>query len=579
MAESARVRLIRAAQSDELREIFRQLADIEGPEGPRFSRRVLMDLAARIVGRAYEPMLLELCHLARAALLAGGRPDRGRGAMSHATGLGFEWLFWGVAQARASRFRDAFHRPGDYGAFPRPSPGAGVGRASGSDGLIAGDESVILIYPDGRFEVRYGRMTGLSAMMELIVSALGYRTLADTLNPLAEPSLRRSAVSRAAGDLARRLYEWLGDHLTAAQAQRKFRAMTEFLETFRGADFTDEDIDDETVLKFWLRHALPAAGDGDDAEPVTGAPGDFRGFRTTFLAFLALARLLGEGAELGRFERRIPIGPDVEAGEIDPSADARGAEGGTAEENPLTPLQEEPAAAVKVLNRREFALVALPVGESEGVRRLPRSYLRAECFGSVQNRLSQALRRRAGVAELAALAAVEPHPGYAGQIEALEKTATHLARAARACLYVLSCAHAGRGEETEEGAIRLDFRVLGEARRAFEGLNRAGFERSAPDDPCLVSAHSMLAEHLPNVVERLEGVLRIFAPPERWEGAEAEDHPIFSGAFARLYAPGAAAAGRSDSLRDNCGSKRSERSSARNTESMRETRLPAGERP
>ena len=31
-----------------------------------------MELAARIVGRAYEPMLLELCHLVRAAALPPG---------------------------------------------------------------------------------------------------------------------------------------------------------------------------------------------------------------------------------------------------------------------------------------------------------------------------------------------------------------------------------------------------------------------------------------------------------------------------------------------------------------------------
>ena len=96
MAESARVRLIRAAQSDELREVFRQLADMEGPGGPRFPRRILMDLAARIVGRAYEPMLLELCHLARAALLAGGLPAGRRATASGTAGLGFEWLFWGI---------------------------------------------------------------------------------------------------------------------------------------------------------------------------------------------------------------------------------------------------------------------------------------------------------------------------------------------------------------------------------------------------------------------------------------------------------------------------------------------------
>jgi len=64
MGESARIRLVRAAQSDKLREVFRQLAEIQRPERSRFSRRILVDIAARIVGRAYEPMLLELAHLA-----------------------------------------------------------------------------------------------------------------------------------------------------------------------------------------------------------------------------------------------------------------------------------------------------------------------------------------------------------------------------------------------------------------------------------------------------------------------------------------------------------------------------------
>ena len=87
MGESARVRLIRAAQSGELREAFRQLAEIEGPRGPKFPHRVLLGLAARIVGRAYEPMLLELCHLVRAAVLADvntqryGRPNSAGGRL------------------------------------------------------------------------------------------------------------------------------------------------------------------------------------------------------------------------------------------------------------------------------------------------------------------------------------------------------------------------------------------------------------------------------------------------------------------------------------------------------------------
>ena len=119
VVERARVRLIRASQSAELREVFRQLSELEGPDGPKFSRRILMELAARVVGRAYEPMLLELCHLARAALLADRHAWSGRTGSPAAAG--FEWLFWGVEKARTSAFRAAFaHGAASVGFYDTP---------------------------------------------------------------------------------------------------------------------------------------------------------------------------------------------------------------------------------------------------------------------------------------------------------------------------------------------------------------------------------------------------------------------------------------------------------------------------
>ena len=549
MGERARVRLIRGAQSDELRATFRQLAELDGPNGPKFPRRVLMELAARIVGRAYEPMLLELSHLARAARLATQGPPGGRRGAD--AGAGFEWLFWGVEEARAGAFRAAFLESNGTFASPAPPPAThdDEGRSGAAGGALRiGEDGVILSYPDGRFELRYGRMVDLAAMMELLVSTLGYRALVDVLDPLAAPVVDRGTVAGAARDLARRFYEWLGGHLPTAQAQRKFYAMIAFLEESLGADFTDEDIDDEAVLRFWLRQVAPAGGE----TPAGGAGTDFRGYRNTFLAFLALARVLADGAERGRFERHVSIGSDFEAGEIDPAAESAATPEGAAELDPLALLQEEPAAAVKALNQRELALLRLPVGESDGVRRLPRSYLRAECFGPVQNRLSQALRRKAGAAELAAVVAAGPDPGYRARIEALKKADVHVRRVARACLFVLhrmggdaggggserdrGRAKTGPGEGSESGVGPvLDFRLLGEARRAFEGLNRAGFECSAPSDPELAPAYGALADTLPCVAERLGAVLLTFGPPDSWERAEAEDRAVFSRTFARLY--------------------------------------------
>ena len=601
MGEKARVRLIRAAQSDELRATFRQLAEIDGPNGPKYPRRVLLELAARVVGRVYEPMLLELCHLVRAAQLTAEAPPGARhSAGGGAGGAGFEWIFWGVEEARPGAFRAAF--VGACGSFDGTarSPAVrdrvdedGFGPGATGDALHVGEDAVTLAYPEGRFEVHYGRMAILAAMMEFVVSTVGYRALVDALGPLAAPAVDRDAVAGAARDLARRLYEWLGDHLPAAQAQRKFHAMIAFLEETLGADFTVAGIDDEAILRFWLRNVAPAEGVTASGGMRAGA--DFRGYRNTFLAFLALARVLVEGAELGRFEERhTPIGPDFEAGEIDPAAEFAATPEGAAEIDSLARLEEEPAAAVKALNRRETALLKLPVGESDAVRRLPRSYLRAECFGPVQNRLSQALRRKAGAAELAAVIAAGPNPGYRARIEALGKADAHVRRVAKACLYVLHRmgaergGHEGRRAGNRDGggaAPALDFRLLGEARKAFDGLSRAGFERSAPNDPALAPAYGALADALPGVSERLGTVLRTLGPPDSWEAAEAEDRPVFSRAFARLYGAGTndpsseadddtrvEARGREDAVRDG-GRSRAPR--ARNESPVR----PAGGRP
>ena len=535
MGERARVRLIRGSQSGELREVFRQLSEIEGPSGPKFPRRLLMELAARVIGRAYEPMLLELCHLARAALLADRHPRSRRGAGGPAA-VGFEWLFWSVEEARTSAFRTAFFHAAPTLGYDRAAPPSRSSGASEPDGtastLSVGEEAVVLTYTDGRFELRYARMASLAAMMEVLVSTLGYRVLTGALEPLSVSVLDRGAVSEAARDLARRFYAWLGNHLPAAQAQRKFQAMIEFLEETLGADFTEEDIDDEAVLRFWLRQL--GAGTGESS----GSNTDFRGYRNTFIAFLTLSRVLATGAAAGHFERFVPIGSDVEAGEIDPAADATAIEG-VEEEDPLTRLQEEPAVAVKALNRRELALLRLPVGESDRVRRLPRSYLRAECFGPVQNRLSQGLRRRAAPAELAAIAAAGPESGYGDWIETLETTDAHVRRVAKACLYVLhrigGAVDESGGDDPGDGVFRLDFSILGEARKAFDGLSRAGFKRSAPDDPRLTPAYRALAHELPAVSERLGAVLRTLGPGAAWAAAEAEDRLVFAGAFARLF--------------------------------------------
>ena len=473
---STRGRVLDASQSNELREVFRQLADIDGPVGAKFTKRVLTALAARIVGRAYETPLLELCHLVRAAELAG-KADRG----------GFEWLFWGVEIARPSAYRAAF-----------------------ADGVE--DDGVSLRYPDGRFEVRFGRMPMLAALMEFLVSFLGYRAVADAATRLRANEVDRQTVSSVAKDLARQLYAALRDHLPTAQTQRKFHVITEFLQREAGDGFTAHDIDDKTVLDFWLANA------------ASDRAGDFRGFRTTLLAFLRLRRLLLDSDGLQALARPLAIGSDNDAGEVEFSADA--VLPSLPDDDPLERLQEQPAASVKAYNKRELAALDLPLTETAGVVALRLSYLRAEAFGSLQNRLTQALRGDSR--DVAPLIAGGPSASYPDCVAALDRLAQHTRQVMQATLYVLRRQREGHADAA------VDLVAFAAQRKAFNAISRTGFDRSALEDPNRAAAFEALADALEPISQALATVLGAFGN-SAWRASEHGDRLLFATAFNRLY--------------------------------------------
>ena len=474
---SVRGRVLAASQSNELREVFRLLAEIDGPAGAKFTTRVLTALAARIVGRAYETPLLELCHLVRAAELAGRANRSG----------GFEWLFWGVETARPSAYRAAF--------------------AAGAD--EADEEGATLRYADGDFEVRFGRMPMLAALMEFLISFLGYRAVADSAAQLSAEDATRQTVSEVAKDLARQLYAALRDHLPTAQAQRKFHAITEFLQEKVGDEFTGHDINDQAVLDFWL------------ATADSGRAADFRGFRTTVLAFLRLRRLLLDSDSLQALAHPLAIGADSDAHEVEFAADA--VLPPLPAEDPLELLQEQPAASVKAYNKRELAALELPLAETAGIVALRLSYLRAETFGPLQNRLTQALRRQSG--DFADLIAAGPNATYADCVAALDRLAEHTRQVMQATLYVL------RQQREDDGTV--DLAAFAAQRKAFNAINRAGFGNSALDDANR-PAFEALADALAPISEALATVLNAFEN-EGWRATESGDRMQFAAAFNRLY--------------------------------------------
>ena len=389
--------LLDADKSAELANVFRTVADAQADDVPKFTDAICRDLVRTVVCRVYAPPLLELCHLVRAAEACAG---------------GYEMFFWGGGPARAAAFRSHATRT----LLP-------------ASGVTATKTGLDLTYADGAFAVTYSRMPFLSALMEFLVTALGYRAVDDAVALARGPGANAKRVSGAAKDLAARLYAYLKDHLSSAQSQRKFRRLIAFLDTL--PDGSPDAIDDAHVLAFWLRES-----DGVNA--------DFKTYRAVYLAVLRFLQALEAARNRDALDNVRTIGADRAAGEVDPHGLEQGLESLDEADNPLATLAAEPCDAVRFLTKTEARALDLLVDSDTLADRLPLSVLRCEVFGAAQARITQGLRRRLPPEELAALIDDSVARDYADCRARFDALARHVERLLLASFHAL--AEAGRAE-------------------------------------------------------------------------------------------------------------------------------------
>jgi len=348
-----------AGQSSELVAAFSLVAEADVDGEPRFTQKVCYELKKAIACRTYTTPILELCHLIRIADVCS-------------SGAGYEMFFWGGGAARASAFRAQATMAGDLLSCE------------------VGETGVSSRYPDGQFTVTFGRMPFLSALMEFLITVIGYETLDGALRPLTEADVTADSVSAQANSLSKSLYNYLKEHLPAVQTQNKFRRLISFMEDEKGADFQLGDVDDDCIMTFWERVSRETGEGGND----------FKTFTAAFKAFVRLDQVLEHALDLQGLEHAAPIGSDRDAGEIDPERLSELLDDVYEELNPLLALSDGPAAKIKFLNKREFEALETIFESGRTGLDLPLSLMRCEVFGKGQGRITQALRRKAKGREL-----------------------------------------------------------------------------------------------------------------------------------------------------------------------------------
>ncbi len=538
-------RLGHAEISAELGAILETVSQATANDAPKFAPAVCRRLAREIVCRTYAGAIHELCHLARIGDSAFGR-------------AGYEALFWGGGPARADEFR-------------RRVTNAAAGRHGGCGGLAVSAAEARIVYGDGEFAVAWSRMPLLSALMEFLVSALGYETLDGALRCASDTPPDRASISRAANRIARELYAFLKAHLPSAHAQRKFYLLMTFLRRRHGGrSIGPEHLDDATVLDFWL---FAAAGTDGEA--------DFRKFETVFRAFVDLRCALAAVRDRAALQAPLPLGPDRAAGEVDPADVNAAIAHGDARRAPLDALRAAPANAIKFLNKREVAAIALLVEAGDGALAMPLSVMRALVFGAVQARIAQSLRRGDGC-PLPTMASNDAD-SYSGRAQRIRETRDHLERVLLATFHVLASARHGQAitvllglrpeidltplaplfrdaRGTADNVVDFPSPAAGvqflsgiatgpencpdlavfvsEAKAAFRRIARQGFT-GADNGGATVDGFADAVEALFAIrdqVERFLGRLSRAAPPHGcWDRQHAADAAVFHDRFRTLY--------------------------------------------
>lgn len=399
--------------SEELLAVFETVAQATAAtaaDGPKYPPEITRRLAREIVCRTYEGAVFELHHLVGIAETAFGA-------------AGFETLFWDRGRAT----------PGD---FRRRLREAAAGRPGHCARLTLSPNQARLSYEDGDFAVSYGRMPYLSALMEFLVTALGYQRLERIFRGPATPvtpatpatPATMASVSAAANATSREIYQFLKPHLPAAQAMRKYRQLMSFLRRRHGGrQFGPEDLDDGAVLEFWIMASADRRGGCD-----------FRKFATVFAAFVRLHMALKAGRDRQAMAHPQALGPDRAAGEMEPADVAEAIAGIDTHRAPFDVLRTAPADAIRFFNKRETAMIEPVVESGDAALAMPLSVMRVQVFGARQARITQA-RRRGETLPSAAPA----EGGYREHSNSLDAMSDHVERILLASFHILASARHG----------------------------------------------------------------------------------------------------------------------------------------
>ncbi len=533
-------RFLEEGKSSELTACLQIIQETTVGDGHKYSEKTCRELARIIVCRTYASAIHELCHLVTGAVFSGSNDHR------------FEALFFTSGAARTGIFRAHFN------AYQGSHPAVQIS-----------NKDITIDYADKPFSVTFPRMPLLSALMEFLMTSIGYGELDEALAPLFAKDLpTQKQVSNVANDVSKRIYTYLSDHLPPVQEQRKSQSFLRFVVERAREDLTAAAIDDKALIEYWTTHSNQITED----QSV-----DVKTYRSVFRMAAHLVRVLRYADEQYKMSGAASIGTDYETGEVDPSD----LEAALAEiEDHLHPLEELAGiveAGVKMVNKREMDILSEALHGDDVASALPKSILRNAVFGDAQAELIQALRQKKSPNLISHIKQL-PNTDYQSRFADYKNMQIHIEQMLLATFYVLSQAGnptsalvalalradldisdlAPEPDEPDWGdsnviSLRADNalgrffdriaddttselgQLAADARATYKGISRQGFSPSEINHEDIVDQFAIGANLLIILKKDLFRFLNQHTSPIDWGHQITVDTPVFQSQFMNLY--------------------------------------------
>ncbi|MCG8036128.1 MAG: hypothetical protein JAZ19_03735 [Candidatus Thiodiazotropha taylori] len=531
--------LFEAQKSSEFTNLLQLVSETEIDGELKFTPSISRELGRLLVCRAYAPTLLELSHLVvMAQQCSPTQPDA------------LERFFWDSGPARPNVFRAYIEKQLKLEALH-------------SGGFSLSNDAVCIKHQDIDFCITYSRMPLLSALMEFLVTSLGYRILDDVLQLLSSQPLSKKLISDTANQLSRLLYDFLKSHLPTVQTQKNFNHLIGFLKSTYPRGFDQNSINDDLLLNFWK----------ESSDQVSENNGDFKTFSSVYQRFVQLYRSLEHVGALRNLTFATSIGNDRDAGEIDPGDLLEHVEQIESSGDLLDTLQSPPAESIKFLNNREHSRLDRLIKSGHIASKLPLSLLRSEVFEPQRTRLTQALRDKVDKKRITMLIEEGPEEDYNSRFVLFEKDKSHIEQVRYASLYVLLQAEHHSAIElalalnpdldlhhlntdnnpapdallssffkmaTKDSKVETDLSKLADtAYRAFKKIARKGFHDDEISQTDIIDGFAVGSDVLNNLKSQIDTFLQTASqkslPNGDWTSQFSGDRQIFAKQFHKLY--------------------------------------------